>query len=58
MQVADVRYARSGDVAIAYQELGDGPQDLVLLPFLANIWSLWLFPGFVESGTRWPKGGG
>ena len=56
MQVPDVSYARSGDVAIAYQELGDGPQDLVLLPFLANIWSLWLFPGFMEFGHALAEG--
>ena len=50
MQVPDVSYARSGDVAIAYQVLGEGPRDLVLLPFLANIWSLWHLPGFAEFG--------
>jgi hypothetical protein len=27
-----VRYARSGDVAIAYQVAGDGPIDLVFIP--------------------------
>lgn len=25
------RYARSGDVSIAYQVLGDGPSDLVMV---------------------------
>ena len=25
------RYARSGDVSIAYQVVGDGPRDLVLV---------------------------
>lgn len=29
MEIPDVRYARSGDVAIAYQVVGDGPVDLV-----------------------------
>ena len=29
MQAPDIRYARSGDVAIAYAVLGDGPIDLV-----------------------------
>jgi hypothetical protein len=28
----DVRHARSGDVAIAYQVIGDGPLDVVLVP--------------------------
>jgi class 3 adenylate cyclase len=32
MQVPGVRYARSGDVNIAYQVVGDGPRDLVLVP--------------------------
>jgi class 3 adenylate cyclase/pimeloyl-ACP methyl ester carboxylesterase len=42
VDVPDVEYARSaGDVAIAYQVVGDGDRDLVVLPFLANIWSLW-----------------
>ena len=44
MDVPDVSYARSGDVAIAYQVVGDGPPDLVLVPFLANIYTLWLQP--------------
>ena len=29
---APIRYARSGDVNIAYQVTGDGPFDLVLVP--------------------------
>ena len=37
MEVPDVSYAWSGDVAIAYQVVGEGPPDLVLLPFLSNI---------------------
>ena len=35
--VPDVRYARSGGVAIAYQVVGEGSQDLVFLPFLSNL---------------------
>jgi pimeloyl-ACP methyl ester carboxylesterase len=31
----DIRYARSGDLHIAYHVLGDGPQDLVLVPGFA-----------------------
>jgi class 3 adenylate cyclase len=34
----DIRYARSGDVAIAYHIVGDGPTDLVLVPdFYSNL---------------------
>ena len=32
MKVPDVSYARSGDVSIAYQVVGEGPTDLVFLP--------------------------
>ena len=32
MMVASVRYARNGDVALAYQVVGDGPIDLVFVP--------------------------
>ena len=28
----ETRYAKSGDVSIAYQVVGDGPLDLVLVP--------------------------
>jgi len=41
MDVPDVRYARVGGVAIAYQVVGDGPSDLVYAPHLTNLWSLW-----------------
>jgi class 3 adenylate cyclase/pimeloyl-ACP methyl ester carboxylesterase len=32
MDMPDVHYARSGDVAIAYQVIGEGPLDVVLVP--------------------------
>jgi class 3 adenylate cyclase/pimeloyl-ACP methyl ester carboxylesterase len=32
MDAPDIRYARSGDVSIAYQVAGDGPFDLVVVP--------------------------
>ena len=32
MEMPETRYARSGDVAIAYQVLGDGPFDVVFAP--------------------------
>jgi pimeloyl-ACP methyl ester carboxylesterase len=32
MDAPDVRYARSGEVNIAYQVVGDGPLDLVFVP--------------------------
>jgi len=32
VDIPEVRYARNGDVAIAYQVVGDGPIDLMYLP--------------------------
>jgi hypothetical protein len=52
VEVPDVSYAWSGDVAIAYQTVGEGPEDLVFLPFLANIYTLWQVPRFAEFGRR------
>ena len=56
MDVPDVSYAQSGDVSIAYQVVGDGPHDLVFLPFFANICTLWLGPGFAEFADRLASG--
>lgn len=56
MDVPDVSYAESGDVAIAYQALGEGPPDLVMLPFLSNLYTLWQAPGFAEMGLRLAAG--
>jgi class 3 adenylate cyclase/pimeloyl-ACP methyl ester carboxylesterase len=36
MELPETRYARSGDVSIAYQVVGEGPLDLVWLPHLAQ----------------------
>jgi class 3 adenylate cyclase len=55
-QVPDVSYTRSGDVAIAYQAVGEGPPDLVLLPFLANIYTLWQAPRFEPFARRLAAG--
>ena len=47
---AVTRYARSGDVNIAYQVLGDGPFDLVFVPgFVTHLELAWKLPGFGES---------
>ena len=48
----DVSYARSGDVSIAYQVVGEGPTDLVFLPFLSNLYTLWQAPHFAEFSLR------
>ena len=42
---APIRYARSGDVNIAYQVTGDGPFDLVLVPgFFSHLEIDWEYP--------------
>src|SRR5436190_9293842 len=42
MEVPDIQYTRSGDVAIAYQVLGDGPVDLVWFRGMAgDLLSTW-----------------
>jgi class 3 adenylate cyclase len=42
----ETRYARSGDLQIAYQVLGDGPLDIVLVPlFVSAIDAMWDVPG-------------
>jgi class 3 adenylate cyclase len=48
MNVPDVSYARSGDVSVAYQLVGNGSSDLVFLPFLSNLFTLWYQPRFSE----------
>jgi len=48
VEPADVRYARSGDVAIAYQAIGEGPVDLVFIPFFGNIRWAWEQPLFAR----------
>lgn len=49
----ETRYARSGDVNIAFQVLGEGPGDLVLVPgFVSNIEVTWEEPAFARFLTR------
>src|SRR5206468_9436131 len=52
-EIPDVRYARSGDVAIAYQTIGEGPVDLVFVRgFAGDLLSVWeqpLLVRFVEE---------
>jgi pimeloyl-ACP methyl ester carboxylesterase len=45
VDVLQTRYARSGDVSIAYQVVGDGPFDVVLVPgFVSNVEYGWEDP--------------
>ncbi|MET0938530.1 MAG: adenylate/guanylate cyclase domain-containing protein [Gaiellaceae bacterium] len=50
--VPEVHYARSGDVAIAYQLTGSGPPDLVFVPTFSNLVYPWWnahFRGFYDQ---------
>ncbi len=53
MTPPETRYARSGDVHIAYQVTGTGPFDLVWVPGAAsNVELLWDFPDYARFATR------
>jgi pimeloyl-ACP methyl ester carboxylesterase len=43
VEIPDVRYVRNGDVALAYQVIGDGPLDLlhVPTPWVSNLEVIW-----------------
>ena len=48
-----VRYARSGDVNIAYQVVGDGPLDLVfVMGWVSHLEYFWVEPRFARFLTR------
>jgi len=45
MDVPETRYARSGDVSIAFQVVGDGQHDIVFVPgFVSNVELAWQEP--------------
>ena len=47
MTPPETRYARSGELRIAYQVIGSGPFDLVFVPgFVSNIELWWERPGW------------
>jgi pimeloyl-ACP methyl ester carboxylesterase len=49
----ETHYARSGDVNIAYQVVGDGPRDLVLVPgWVSNIEVFWEEPSAARFFQR------
>jgi class 3 adenylate cyclase len=52
VETPDVQYARSGDVSIAYQVVGNGPVDLLFVPFMINLVWAWEQPIFVDFCRR------
>lgn len=55
----ETRYAKSGELSIAYQEFGDGDVRLVLIPGWAshveNLWTLPEFAGFAEKLAQFAR---
>ena len=50
------RYARSGDVNIAYQVVGDGPLDLVFVPgFVSHLDLQWADPRVSDGPPTAPE---
>ena len=37
----ETRYAKSGDVSITYQVVGEGPFDVVLVPSISHLELMW-----------------
>lgn len=53
MTPPETRYARSGELRVAYQVVGNGPFDLVFVPgFVSNIELLWEIPEWAQYFTR------
>ena len=49
----ETRYARSGDVHIAYQVFGEGPLNLVFIPpFFSNVEVWWDQPDYTRALLR------
>lgn len=47
------KYAKSGDVHIAYQVIGDGPRDIVFVPgWISHVELGWAFPAFAHLLER------
>jgi pimeloyl-ACP methyl ester carboxylesterase len=53
MDVPETRYARSGDVNIAYQVFGGGPLDLVFVPgWVSHVEESWEYPSLAAFLRR------
>ena len=53
MERSETRYARSGDVSIAYQVVGEGPFDLVYVPgWVSNVELMWDEPDYAAFLER------
>lgn len=49
----ETKYARSGNISVAYQVMGDGPLDLVLVPgWVSHLEYAWEYPSCARFFTR------
>ena len=47
--VSETRYAKSGDLSVAYQVIGDGPRDLIFVPgIVSHVEFFHELPGYTE----------
>ena len=52
VEIPDVRYARSGDVSIAYQVFGEGPDHVLIRLWMGDLSSMWDQPLLAQYFTR------
>jgi class 3 adenylate cyclase len=52
LETPEIRYARSADISIAYQVVGDGPVDVLFVPYIINLVWAWEHPIFVNFCRR------
>jgi class 3 adenylate cyclase len=53
VELPEIRYARSGDVSIAYQVIGEGEHDIVFVPgFVSNLELVWQQPLWADFYER------
>ena len=49
VEVGEIRYAKSGDLSIAYQVIGDGPRDLIFVPgIISHVEFFHQLPGYTD----------
>jgi pimeloyl-ACP methyl ester carboxylesterase len=52
-ELPTTRYTRSGDVSVAYQVMGDGPIDLIVVPgFISHVEFFHELPGYTRFLRR------
>jgi pimeloyl-ACP methyl ester carboxylesterase len=51
--IPETQYAQSGELSIAFQAIGDGPETVILVPgFVSNVELMWEMPGFSHLVRR------